>query len=75
MGGGGWQLAATMARQAAERSSFTKKEAKLLSGLASAFPDRLSPDSQKFFGSFSKKNRFTSLHARAAVQLQAASAL
>jgi hypothetical protein len=48
------------------RPSFLKKRSKkLLPVLASAFPDGLSPDNQKFFGSrrpgaafFSKKNRF-----------------
>jgi hypothetical protein len=39
-----------------ERTSFLKKRSKkLLFVLASAFPDRLSPDSQKFFGSFFQK--------------------
>jgi hypothetical protein len=39
-----------------ERSSFLKKEAKkLLSVLAPAFPDGLSLNGQKFFGSFFQK--------------------
>jgi hypothetical protein len=34
---------------------FEKKKQKTLIYLASAFPDRLSPESQKFFGSFFQK--------------------
>jgi hypothetical protein len=38
------------------RSAFLKKSSKkLLSLLAAASPERLSPKSQKFFGSFFKK--------------------
>jgi hypothetical protein len=38
------------------KSSFLKKRSKkLLSVLASAFQDRLSPNEQKFFGSFFQK--------------------
>jgi hypothetical protein len=38
------------------KSSFLKKRSKkLLSVLASAFPDRLGPNEQKFFGSFFQK--------------------
>jgi hypothetical protein len=41
---------------AKERSSFLKKRSKkLLSVLASAFPDRLNRNEQKFFGSFFQK--------------------
>jgi hypothetical protein len=42
-----------------ESTSFLKKRSKKLSGiLASAFPERLGPDSQKFFGSFFQKRTF-----------------
>jgi hypothetical protein len=44
---------------AKERPSFLKKRSKkLLHIQASALPERLGPGSQKFFGSFLKKNRF-----------------
>jgi hypothetical protein len=42
-----------------ERSSFLKKRSKELYGLARAYPKRLGPASQKFFGSFfQKRTRF-----------------
>jgi hypothetical protein len=47
-----------------ERSSFLKKRSKkLLPVLASAFPDSLSPDEQKFFGSFFQKRTASFLQA------------
>jgi len=43
------------------RSSFLKKkQQKNFARLASAFPDGLSPDDQKFFGSFFQKEQLSS---------------
>jgi hypothetical protein len=50
-------------KQAQARPSFLKKRSKKrLPVLASAFPDGLSPDNQKFFGSFFQKRTTSFLH-------------
>jgi hypothetical protein len=41
--------------QEARKNFFFEKEAKNFYGLDSAFPGRLSPEGQKFFGSFFRK--------------------
>jgi hypothetical protein len=59
---------------AKERPSFLKKRSKkLLSLLASAFPDGLSPDSRKLFGSFFQKRTASFLHPIALAAILAVS--